>query len=236
MEIRKHPKLDFWCDEEGNVYDKGGKKKEINQSVRYINTNVDGKSMLVHRLVVETWVGKIPKGMQVNHIDGNRHNNSVKNLEICTPSQNVQHAVDMGLLPPRPGASHHFSKIDEETLRSIKKDIEEWYGNDYIAKKHNLRFKHISLIRNGARWKHLFEGEVVPSYNSPLDRDTFIVMLYLSYFTDLSNAEVGRRTGVDASSISRARHNKLYKWFFNKKEEVKEKFLKIEDEIKKRYI
>lgn len=236
MEIRKHPILDFWCDEEGGVYDNKGVKKEIKQTVRYTNTFVGGKSRAVHRLIVETWLGEIPKGMQVNHIDGNRQNNSVRNLEICTPSENVQHAFDIGLLESRPGELHHFSKIDKNILYNIKKDINEWYGNKYLAEKYNLNLKHISLLRNGKRWKHLFDGIVTPSYNSPLDRDVFIIMLYLSYFTELSNAEIGRKIGVHASSISRTRHNKLYKWFFNRKEEVKEKFLKIDNETKKKYI
>lgn len=46
----------------------------------------------VHRLVVEAFVGPIPKGAHVNHIDGNPRNNHVSNLEIVTMSYNLEHA------------------------------------------------------------------------------------------------------------------------------------------------
>lgn len=53
----------------------------------------DGKSkgFLVHRLVYQAFVGEIPDGMQINHIDENKLNNNVENLETVTPSQNVSY-------------------------------------------------------------------------------------------------------------------------------------------------
>jgi hypothetical protein len=45
----------------------------------------------VHRLVVETFIGPIPDGLEVNHKDLNKHNNNVSNLEIVTRKQNIIH-------------------------------------------------------------------------------------------------------------------------------------------------
>lgn len=47
------------------------------------------KIFLVHRLVYEAFNGKIPEGMQVNHIDENKSNNSLNNLNLMTCKQNI---------------------------------------------------------------------------------------------------------------------------------------------------
>ena len=45
------------------------------------------KSVRIHQLVAETFIGPIPKGYHVHHKDGNRQNNRVTNLEIIHPKQ-----------------------------------------------------------------------------------------------------------------------------------------------------
>lgn len=51
----------------------------------------ESKRFLVHRLVVSNFIGDIGD-KEVNHKDGNKANNSVENLEICTRSYNMWHA------------------------------------------------------------------------------------------------------------------------------------------------
>lgn len=64
----------------------------------------------VHRLVAMTYIPNLNGYSEVNHIDGNKQNNSAENLEWCTHSQNIRHADLTGLRKNASGADHYHSK------------------------------------------------------------------------------------------------------------------------------
>ena len=77
----------------GTRLHKGKVLKQAKDGGGYLQVNLckDGKptAVKVHRLVWEGFNGKIPEGMQVNHIDEDKTNNSLDNINLMTPKQNV---------------------------------------------------------------------------------------------------------------------------------------------------
>jgi hypothetical protein len=63
-----------------------------------ISINNKQQMYLVHRLVALKYIDRVEGKQYVNHIDGDKSNNDVSNLEWCTHSHNVQHAFDTGLV------------------------------------------------------------------------------------------------------------------------------------------
>lgn len=77
-------------------------KLQIQQGYKHVTLQINKKAkrFRVHRLVAEAFIPNPENKPYVNHIDGNRQNNLVENLEWVTPAENTQHAVSSGLMLP----------------------------------------------------------------------------------------------------------------------------------------
>ena len=132
------------------------------QGYNMVNLFKDGKqkTKLVHRLVAEAFIPNPDNLPQVNHIDGNKDNNNVSNLEWCSALQNNTHAIKNGLRDPHLiGEKNGMSKITEDQAKEIINMILNGYCNAEIAYKFNLHDRYVSLIRGKKRWKHLWNTE-----------------------------------------------------------------------------
>lgn len=54
--------------------------------------NKKRKLLSVHRLIAMTYLDNYSEDLQVNHIDGNKQNNTINNLEMVTCKENIQHS------------------------------------------------------------------------------------------------------------------------------------------------
>lgn len=105
---------DYLIDKNGNIFSaKSNKvlKQKISKGYFVVCLCVKNKkySLLVHRLVAKAFIENTLNKLEVNHIDGNKLNNSVENLEWCTSSENKFHAYKNGLSKKRLGANHPMS-------------------------------------------------------------------------------------------------------------------------------
>ena len=123
VEIKKN----YYIDMEGRVYSdrKFNKLTELKQYTTgykgYVKVRIDKKDYFVHRLVAIAFLVNPENKETVNHIDGDKSNNHVSNLEWCTRSENTQHAYDIGLHKPYSGikdkGNNKFAKEWDELLK-----------------------------------------------------------------------------------------------------------------------
>ncbi len=115
---------------------------------------LNGKEKLVlksiHRMVVEAFTGHIPDGMQINHKDGNKQNNHLDNLEICTSSQNQLHR--RRVLGQHLGEEHPKSKLKESDVHRIRGMIAAGVDDQKIANAHLVSRSTVRNIRIKKIW------------------------------------------------------------------------------------
>ena len=113
----------------------------------YMFVNIRGKQCARHRLVAEVFIENPENKPFVNHIDGNKQNNSVDNLEWCTQSENTKHAYDSDLQPK--GLSTYKGKFTSEEREQIKNEWDSGaYSRRQLAKKYGVSHTCINDIIN----------------------------------------------------------------------------------------
>ena len=112
----------------------------------------DGKTTTrtVHRMVLETYVCDMPKGMECRHLDGNRTNNSLSNLRWGTKQENMD---DMKKHCLENGTATGHSKLTPEDVRLIRKLCKKGLFQRVVGEMFGVGQACISLIVNNKHWK-----------------------------------------------------------------------------------
>lgn len=154
---------DYYITDDGRVWSEKTKKYLATNldrygyvKVRLVSPNSKRHTYSIHRLVLENFNPvESMEELQVNHIDGNKLNNHLNNLEWTTPHENVQHAFDIGLKTQK-GVQNNASKYSEETiLKAIEMLKSKKYTGAEIDRKLGFCKDYANSIRRKERWTHL---------------------------------------------------------------------------------
>ena len=109
---------------------KGG---SFSNDYKFVCLRKDGvnKNHSIHRLVAETFIPNPSKLSDVNHIDGNKQNNCVENLEWCSRSENLKHAIKIGLVESQCKIRRKVTATFEDNKQivfSSMKNCAEFFG------------------------------------------------------------------------------------------------------------
>ncbi len=109
----------------------------------------------LHKVLAECWiVNDCPVSKtQVNHIDGNKQNNCISNLEWVTPSQNQRHAVDTGLKGK--GNQLYNSELSDDQVHLICQELQQGCRPKDIADKYETTACIVRKIRDGSTYFHI---------------------------------------------------------------------------------
>lgn len=149
---------DVWSEDRVITYIRNGETKSFRKRGQKIKTFMSNSGYVmvsltkhhlkfyIHRLVAHYYIkGKTNEKCQVNHIDGNKTNNSISNLEWVTQSENIKHNyTNLGYV----SKSCKLTKQDAINIRNI---VADGKTQKSVAKKYNVSEMVISRIINNVQ-------------------------------------------------------------------------------------
>lgn len=146
----------------------------------------DGKRryVKVHTVIVEQFIGDISDGMVVNHIDGNKHNNSVSNLEITTVKDNTAHAHSLGLcsVDTKVVVEYEGNVYQFNTMTACMKKFKD-IRRDYLHRLANGRIEYSMVLfrkqdpnKKRSKIEAYYNGSLWKIFDTMQDADKYFGM------------------------------------------------------------
>ena len=156
-------KYNYYITDDGRIYSEKTHKflstqldKDGYVKCRMISTDNKRHRYSVHRLLMENFCPREDMvNLQVNHIDGNKQNNHIENLEWTTPSENTKHAFSINLKTQK-GINNNANKYSEEViLKAIEMLLSKKYTGAEIDRQLGFCKDYANSIKRKERWTHL---------------------------------------------------------------------------------
>lgn len=112
----------------------------------------------VHRLVAEHFIPNPLNKETVNHIDGDKTNNIVENLEWATRKEQVQHSYDLNLKKPMSGELNGNAVLTNEEAKKIRNEYVKGsrvYGTVALGRKYNVKTSVIQDVVSNKTYKDI---------------------------------------------------------------------------------
>jgi hypothetical protein len=185
-----------WC---AIILDRRGYRR-----VNMLDDNGKTHTIRIHTLVAKSFILNPENKPQVNHIDGNKLNNDVSNLEWCTNLENAKHARLNNLMP-------HNVLSDEET-HNVCKLLEQGWLVTEIVNKYKYPYHTIWAIRGKRNWKHISDLYNIPPTNKINRLSTAKVEeICMLIKNDISCRQIANIYEVSPSTIENIKNKIIYK-------------------------
>lgn len=108
---------------------------------------------LAHRLVYRHFIGPIPDGLTINHLNGHKDDNRPENLEPATPSEQVIHALRvLEVGRDQRGEKNAMAKLTADQVSLIRQRRQNGERLASIAEDFGVSYQAISKVARGDRW------------------------------------------------------------------------------------
>lgn len=147
--------ISHWRGNMRNLPEKIIKQMTTTNGYLKVHLHKEGKmrTFSVHRLVLSHFVPNYDNLPTVNHIDGNKQNNNLDNLEWASLSRNAKNAYDIGLNRPNMGSKHNNSKVTEANVLFIRNSKQ--LSNKKLAEMFGITDSNITAIKKRKTWNHI---------------------------------------------------------------------------------